>query len=121
MDRACPIVYRRLWLLSTMRERFPAGGERDREEKRAAKKELHGLPYSSHDINRSARLCSLDFAGLKASCADMDLLVAAVDLSGNSLDIRVPDSVGSSMRMADVVAEMSALATDITFSHLNTS
>jgi hypothetical protein len=51
----------------------------------------------------------------------MHLFVRAVYFNGDSLNIRIPDSVGSSMRMADVVAEMSALATDITFSHLNTS
>ena len=51
----------------------------------------------------------------------MHSLLSAVDVHSNLLDIGIPDSVGSSMRMADVVAEMSALATDITFSHLNTS
>ena len=35
--------------------------------------------------------------------------------------VGIPDSVGSSMRMADVISKMSALAADITFCHLNTS
>ena len=66
-------------------------------------------------------LSALNFAGSQASGAYMHFLVCAVYFNSNSLHIRIPDSVGSSMRMADVVAEMSALATDITFSHLNTS
>jgi hypothetical protein len=66
-------------------------------------------------------LSALNFAGSQASGAYMHLFVRAVYFNGDSLNIRIPDSVGSSMRMADVVAEMSALATDITFSHLNTS
>ena len=64
---------------------------------------------------------TLDLAGSQAAGADMHSLLSAVDVHSNLLDIGIPDSVGSSMRMADVVAEMSALATDITFSHLNTS
>ena len=51
----------------------------------------------------------------------MKSLVGSADLAHNILDVRIPDPIRSSMRMADVVAEMSALATNITFSHLRTS
>jgi hypothetical protein len=57
------------------------------------------------------------FAASQAASANVHLLVSTVDLNGYSLNIRIPDCVGSSMRMADVVAKMSALATDITLCH----
>lgn len=45
----------------------------------------------------------------------------AVYLALYASDIGIPDSVGPSMRMAYVVAEMNALAANITFSHFDTS
>lgn len=51
----------------------------------------------------------------------MQLLVAAVHFAHNALNIRIPNSVRSSMRMAYVISKMSALATNITLSHLCTS
>ena len=51
----------------------------------------------------------------------MHSLLSAVYVNSYLLDVGIPDSVGSSMRMADVVSKMSALAADITFCHLNTS
>ena len=51
----------------------------------------------------------------------MHSLRTAVDLAFYASDIGIPDSVGSSMRMAYVVTEMNALTTNITFSHLDTS
>ena len=48
----------------------------------------------------------------------MHSLLRAVDVHSNLLDVGIPDSVGSSMRMADVISKMSALAADITFCHL---
>ena len=45
----------------------------------------------------------------------MHSLLSAVDVHSNLLDVGIPDSVGSSMRMADVISKMSALAADITF------
>ena len=61
---------------------------------------------------------ALDLAGSKAAGADMHSLLSAVDVHSNLLDVGIPDSVRSSMRMADVISKMSALAADITFSHL---
>jgi hypothetical protein len=63
----------------------------------------------------------LNLAGTQALCADIHPLCTAVDLNGHLLYIRVPDSIGSSMRMADVVAEMSAFSTDFTLGHDYTS
>ena len=51
----------------------------------------------------------------------MHSLGTAVYLALYVSDIGIPDSVGSSMRMAYIVSEMNALATNITFSHLDTS
>lgn len=59
--------------------------------------------------------------GLKTACADMKPLVTAIHFTLNSLDIGLPNCVGSSMRMAYIVTEMNSLATNITFSHLDTS
>lgn len=60
----------------------------------------------------------LYFTGAKALCADIHLLDSAGNLDRYSLNIGVPDTIGSSMRMADVISKMSALAADITFCHL---
>lgn len=51
----------------------------------------------------------------------MHSLGSAVNLAFNLLYIGIPYTVGSSMRMADIVAEMGTLAADITFCHDNTS
>ena len=61
---------------------------------------------------------ALDLAGSKAAGADVHSLLSAAYVHSNLLDIGIPDSVGSSMRMADVISEMSAFAADITFRHL---
>ena len=61
---------------------------------------------------------TLDLAGSQAAGADMHSLLSAVNVHSDFLDVGIPDSVGSSMRMADVISKMSALAADITFCHL---
>ena len=61
---------------------------------------------------------ALDLAGSKAAGAHMHSLLRAIDVNSDLLDVGIPDSVGSSMRMADVISKMSALAADITFCHL---
>lgn len=66
-------------------------------------------------------LSSFHSAGLQAAGADMHSLGTAVYLALYTSDIGIPDSVGSSMRMAYIVTEMNALATNITLSHLDTS
>lgn len=70
------------------------------------------------------RLCVLspfNQPGLKAACADMQPFITAIHLALYPLDIGFPNCVGSSIRMAYIVTEMNALATNITFSHLDTS
>ena len=63
----------------------------------------------------------LYFTGAKALCADIHLLDSAGNLDRYSLNIGVPDTIGSSMRMADVISEMNAFSTDFAFCHVNTS
>ena len=67
------------------------------------------------------KLCALHSAGSLAACADMQLLASSIPLAFYVLNVGFPNSVGSSMRMADVVTEVSALTTNITFSHFRTS
>ena len=63
----------------------------------------------------------LNFIGTKALCADVHSLNAAVSFNLDSLDVGIPDSVRSSMRMADIVSEVCTLATNFTFCHNDTS
>ncbi len=51
----------------------------------------------------------------------MHTLGTAIHLALYTLNIGVPDCIASSMRMADIITEMYALAANITLSHLNTS
>ena len=92
------------------------------------KRTVHYSPFNynsiflhpvSDDPEQTAILNSaLDLAGSKAAGADVHSLLSAAYVHSNLLDIGIPDSVGSSMRMADVISKMSALAADITFCHL---
>ena len=51
----------------------------------------------------------------------MHSLGTAVHLALYVLNVRVPDRIASSMRMAYIVTKMNALAANITLSHLDTS
>ena len=51
----------------------------------------------------------------------MELLRYAVNLALNVLYVRIPNRIASSMRVAYVVTKMNSLATNITFSHPDTS
>lgn len=51
----------------------------------------------------------------------MELLRYAVNLALNALYVRIPNRIASSMRVAYVVTKMYSLATNITFSHPDTS
>ncbi len=51
----------------------------------------------------------------------MNLLSTLTDLYTNGTNVGLPHLVGSSMRVADVAAEMSTLTTNITFCHDSTS
>ncbi len=71
--------------------------------------------------SRQKELRVLNSARFHAASADVHLLVLAVHFDGHVLNIRMPDTIGSSMRMADVVAEVCAFSADITFRHFYTS
>lgn len=66
---------------------------------------------------KNSRSASLNFAGLQALSADINLLVRTVDLSGDVLDVRLPHMIGSSVGMGYVVPEMSTFTADLTLSH----
>jgi hypothetical protein len=61
---------------------------------------------------------SFDFSGTQAGSTNIHPLGGTVLLHHYGLDVRFPDSVGSSMRMADVVAEKSGFLTDLTLCHV---
>jgi hypothetical protein len=74
------------------------------------------------DLVRSrSGLSALNLPAFKAGSANVHLLCAAFGLDANGLNVRFPDSVRSSMRMADIVAEMNILTADTAFCHFNTS
>ena len=51
----------------------------------------------------------------------MHLSVLDIHFDRNIFDIGMPNAVGSSMGMADVIAEVRTLAADLTFRHFDTS
>jgi hypothetical protein len=70
------------------------------------------------DLVRSrSGLSALNLPAFQAGSADVHLLCAAFGFDTNGLDVRFPDSVRSSMRMADVIAKMNILAADTAFCH----
>ena len=58
-----------------------------------------------------------NFTGLQAVCAYVKRGGRSVHDSLHGLDVGLPNAVGSSMRMAHLVSEMSRLLTNITLSH----
>ncbi len=66
------------------------------------------------DRERSA---ALNLSGTKAACAYIHALSRAFYEHSNMLDIRMPRFIRPSVGMADVIAEMNALAADFTFCH----
>jgi hypothetical protein len=79
-----------------------------------------GIPPKSSDI-RKRILSTLYFAASQASCTNVHLLAATLGLDANSLDVRFPHSVGSSMGMADIIAKVNSLFANSTLSHDYTS
>ncbi len=77
--------------------------------------------FHMHMKNKQVDLCTLYSAASEASGANMHSLGSAIHLALYALNIGVPDCIASSMRMADIITEMYALAANITLSHLNTS
>jgi hypothetical protein len=62
-----------------------------------------------------AGLCFDDFAGFDAAGADAHALAAAVDFGLDRLEVYVPAAPGGVVGVRDVVAELRALAAEITF------
>ena len=64
------------------------------------------------------RLSSLHFTGSEAGSTNVHLMSSSVDFYGYMLDVGLPHSVASSMRMAHIVSEMSSFITNSTSSHV---
>ena len=62
-------------------------------------------------------LCSLYLVGLKAGCAYINPLRSTIHNRTNALDVGFPDVIGSSMRVAHIISEVSRLITIKTLSH----
>ena len=58
-----------------------------------------------------------DLAGTEAAGAHIDVLGSTVNHSLNALDVGLPGSVGTSVRVRNLNTEGHALATKITLSH----
>ena len=70
--------------------------------------------FISRTVLRSG---SFDPAGAQTGSADIHLMHAAFCFHSDRLDIRLPDVVCSSMRMAHIVSEVSCLVTYCTPCH----
>ena len=64
---------------------------------------------------------TLSLLSRRAGSTYVHLFSAAVDFDFDRLHIRFPDRIGSSMGMAHIIAEVSSLLTNSTFSHDRTS
>ena len=66
-------------------------------------------------------LRSFNLAGSKAGSANVHFLGSAVYLHANRLDIGLPNMIGASMGMANIVSKMNAFSANSTFRHGSTS
>ena len=66
-------------------------------------------------------LCTLDLSRTKETRAIVNGLIATVNYSLNLADVRLPGSVGLTVRVRNVVSESNALTANATFSHFDTS
>ena len=69
------------------------------------------------DVKEQFPSGSFNLAGAEAGSADIHLMYAAFSFHSDRLDIRLPDVVRSSMRMAHIVSEVSCLVTNCTPCH----
>lgn len=63
------------------------------------------------------RSCALNSSGTQTSCAYVHSLSSSVHFAFYISYIGIPNCIGSSMRMAYVIPEMNAFATNITLCH----
>jgi len=61
---------------------------------------------------------TLDLVGTQASCTDVYMARSTVNNSFYALDVGLPSSVGTSMRVRDLDTESHTLAADIALCHL---
>ena len=61
--------------------------------------------------------CTLNLVRAEASCADVNMARSTVNDRLDTLDVGLPCTVGSSVRMGDLNAERNALAADIALCH----
>ena len=66
-------------------------------------------------------LCSLNLAGSQTGSTYVHSLGCTVDFHFNVFDIRLPNLVTSSMRMAHIVSKVNSFITNRTFRHDRTS
>ena len=66
-------------------------------------------------------LGTLDLSGAKATGADIYCLVGSVNNGLNLTNVRLPSSVGLTVRVRNVVSECNALAANTALSHFDTS
>ena len=66
-------------------------------------------------------LCTLDLSRTKATRANVYRLIATVNYGLYLADVRLPGSVGLTVRVRNVVSESDALTANATFSHFDTS
>ena len=60
-------------------------------------------------------------AGISMKDGLVKLFLSTIHNTFHTTNVGIPNSIRSSMRMADIISEMSAFTTNITFSHLCTS
>ena len=60
-----------------------------------------------------------DLAGTEAAGAHIYVLGSAVDHSLNALDVGLPETVGAAVGVGDLDTEVHALATELTFGHID--
>ena len=66
-------------------------------------------------------LCTLDLSRTKATRANVNRLIATVNYGLYLTDVRLPGSVGLTVRVRNVVSESDALTANAAFSHFDTS
>ena len=62
--------------------------------------------------------CAGDLSAAQAACADIDVFGRSVHNGLDALHIRLPSTVGASVRMADLNAEGYILITELALCHI---
>ena len=86
---------------------------------RKIKKAVWKIPHRPTSV--ISFLCTFYFAGFETGSANIHSLGGLANLYADRLNISFPHLVGSSVGMADVISEMSALSAYCTLCHNRTS